>query len=314
MLAEETSALHENLAQMTEIEGALRTFNESFAAFLYGIKMNAFCIEWPEAPSEENLARARRRTADPATAPNPAASTPAPGAPVDEDDSYTTDPDLSTGDLRVQPRTTKAQSLRASQRPTRNEPDRRPTASTSRRAPERSTTRAPPPEQRPRAGSARFQESTRAKTHSEASRSRVGAATSRSAETAQARTAPKRIPLATKRRREVRQKTHAGVCRRYHRHHAARVPQRRRGAAAAAPERDPCAPLLGRAGHARYARRTHTVADIASPPDLPTGKVNKALIALLAANHVVRTSQNVRRRLTQGVVYRINTQRHGSLP
>ncbi|WFD03996.1 DASH complex subunit dam1 [Malassezia obtusa] len=275
MLAEETSALHENLAQMTEIEGALRTFNESFAAFLYGIKMNAFCIEWPEAPSEENLARARRRTADPATAPNPAASTPAPGAPVDEDDSYTTDPDLSTGDLRVQPRTTKAQSLRASQRPTRNEPDRRPTASTSRRAPERSTTRAPPPEQRPRAGSARFQESTRAKTHSEASRSRVGAATSRSAETAQARTAPKRIPLATKRRRE-----------------------------AFAEDIIDTMPLEYRNGDAGQRRLLQSVilallssgeqgmrvADIASPPDLPTGKVNKALIALLAANHVVRTS------------------------
>lgn len=50
---------------------------------------------------------------------------------------------------------------------------------------------------------------------------------------------------------------------------------------------------------------------------MPAGKVNKALIALLAANHVVRASQNVGRhgrQLTQGVVYRLNTQRHGTLP
>lgn len=56
------------------------------------------------------------------------------------------------------------------------------------------------------------------------------------------------------------------------------------------------------------------MADVAHPPDLPAGKVNKALIALLAANHVVRVSQNVRGPLTQGVVYRLNTARHTTLP
>lgn len=48
ILAEETAALHANLADMADIQQSLSTFNESFAAFLYGIKMNAFCVEWPE--------------------------------------------------------------------------------------------------------------------------------------------------------------------------------------------------------------------------------------------------------------------------
>ena len=48
ILAEETAALHANLADMADIHQSLSTFNESFAAVLYGIKMNAFCVEWPE--------------------------------------------------------------------------------------------------------------------------------------------------------------------------------------------------------------------------------------------------------------------------
>lgn len=48
ILAEETAALHANLTDMADIHQSLSTFNESFAAFLYGIKMNAFCVEWPE--------------------------------------------------------------------------------------------------------------------------------------------------------------------------------------------------------------------------------------------------------------------------
>ena len=42
-------------------------------------------------------------------------------------------------------------------------------------------------------------------------------------------------------------------------------------------------------------------AELAQAPDRPLGKVNKALIALLAANHVVRVSNHVcTARLTAG--------------
>ena len=55
ILVEETMTLHDNFAQISEIQHAMTAFNESFAAFLYGIKMNAFCVEWPEAPTEATL-------------------------------------------------------------------------------------------------------------------------------------------------------------------------------------------------------------------------------------------------------------------
>ena len=75
MLAEETTALQDNLAQIADIQHALSTFNENFAAFLYGIKMNAFCVEWPEAPTEASL-RALSRSAPP---------------PIEADQTYMTD-------------------------------------------------------------------------------------------------------------------------------------------------------------------------------------------------------------------------------
>ena len=75
ILAEETTALQDNLAQIAEIQQALSTFNENFAAFLYGIKMNAFCVEWPEAPTEASL-RALSRSAPP---------------PIEADQTYMTD-------------------------------------------------------------------------------------------------------------------------------------------------------------------------------------------------------------------------------
>lgn len=54
-LADETAALQANLEGVDEIQSALHTFDESFSMFLYGLKMNAFCVEWPEV-SDERLA------------------------------------------------------------------------------------------------------------------------------------------------------------------------------------------------------------------------------------------------------------------
>ncbi|WFC95782.1 DASH complex subunit dam1 [Malassezia brasiliensis] len=278
MLTEETAALQNNLTQLAEIDTALRTFNESFATFLYGIKMNAFCVEWPEAPSNENLARAQRRAQ---AAPSPRA--PATLAPVHADDSYTTNPDESMEEAlptRASQRGghgvrapapiqtnlrqgAKAGAASAASGRLGASTDRRPTASTDRR----------------------LGASTAA--------GRPAASTDRRpvASTADARV-PKRIPLAVKRRRE-----------------------------AFADDIIDTMPLEYRNGDASQRRLLHgvilallsagdqgvRVADVAHAPDMPAGKVNKVLIALLAANHVVRVSQN-------GVVYRLNTARHTSLP
>ncbi|PWN35237.1 uncharacterized protein FA14DRAFT_160468 [Meira miltonrushii] len=62
-LAYETATLQSNLEAVDEIQGALHTFDESFSLFLYGLKMNAFCVEWQEAPGEENFERAEERKA-----------------------------------------------------------------------------------------------------------------------------------------------------------------------------------------------------------------------------------------------------------
>lgn len=61
ILAEESGALQDNLERLSHIQNALSTFNESFGMFLYGLKMNAFCVEWPEAPTEEHLQRYEAR-------------------------------------------------------------------------------------------------------------------------------------------------------------------------------------------------------------------------------------------------------------
>lgn len=56
-LADEAATLAHNVQQMNELHDALGTFNESFAAYLYALKMNAFCVEWPQAPDENSFAR-----------------------------------------------------------------------------------------------------------------------------------------------------------------------------------------------------------------------------------------------------------------
>ncbi|EIW71650.1 hypothetical protein TREMEDRAFT_24092, partial [Tremella mesenterica DSM 1558] len=46
-LADEATTLSSNLNNLNELHDALGTFNESFSAYLYALKMNAFCVEWP---------------------------------------------------------------------------------------------------------------------------------------------------------------------------------------------------------------------------------------------------------------------------
>lgn len=50
-LNDEASTLAGNVAHLTELHNALGTFNESFAGYLYALKMNAFCVEWKQVGS-----------------------------------------------------------------------------------------------------------------------------------------------------------------------------------------------------------------------------------------------------------------------
>ena len=45
--------MHESLAR----------FSEDFASFLYGLNMNAFCVDFPEGPLAESFRRVREREA-----------------------------------------------------------------------------------------------------------------------------------------------------------------------------------------------------------------------------------------------------------
>lgn len=55
--ADEAATLSTNMQRLGDLHDALDQFNEGFAAYLYALKMNAFCIEWPEAPDTNSWAR-----------------------------------------------------------------------------------------------------------------------------------------------------------------------------------------------------------------------------------------------------------------
>lgn len=49
--------LESNLQHLQQVHESVTCFNESFASFLYGIQMNAWCVEFPEAPSHDSFVR-----------------------------------------------------------------------------------------------------------------------------------------------------------------------------------------------------------------------------------------------------------------
>lgn len=42
------ASLHANLEKLNDLSYVLETFNESFASYLYALRMNAFCVEWEQ--------------------------------------------------------------------------------------------------------------------------------------------------------------------------------------------------------------------------------------------------------------------------
>lgn len=53
--------LEANMMHLQLMHESLSRFGESFAAFLYGLNMNAFVVDFPEGPSKEGLGRWERR-------------------------------------------------------------------------------------------------------------------------------------------------------------------------------------------------------------------------------------------------------------
>lgn len=63
-LADEAATLTANIQRMNEMHEALEKFNEGFAAYLYAIKINAFCVEWNEAPDANSWRRLAELTSE----------------------------------------------------------------------------------------------------------------------------------------------------------------------------------------------------------------------------------------------------------
>ncbi|KAF8137624.1 hypothetical protein EV363DRAFT_1428489 [Boletus edulis] len=60
-LVDEAEALHANLANLGRLSTALRSFNESFASWLYVMDMNALTTDWLQAPTDASFQLARKR-------------------------------------------------------------------------------------------------------------------------------------------------------------------------------------------------------------------------------------------------------------
>lgn len=52
--------LEANMMHFQLMHESLARFSESFASFLYGLNMNAFCVDFPEGPSSESFLRDRQ--------------------------------------------------------------------------------------------------------------------------------------------------------------------------------------------------------------------------------------------------------------
>ncbi|KAI9773464.1 MAG: DASH complex subunit dam1 [Geoglossum simile] len=58
-LSDSMADLETNFEHLQSMHESLSRFTESFASFLYGLNMNAFCVDFPEAPISESFRRAR---------------------------------------------------------------------------------------------------------------------------------------------------------------------------------------------------------------------------------------------------------------
>ncbi|GME35594.1 DASH complex subunit Dam1 [Neofusicoccum parvum] len=58
-LSDSMADLEANFMHLQLMHESLARFSESFAAFLYGLNMNAFCVDFPEAPLPESFRRQR---------------------------------------------------------------------------------------------------------------------------------------------------------------------------------------------------------------------------------------------------------------
>ncbi|KAI0002374.1 DASH complex subunit Dam1-domain-containing protein [Xylariaceae sp. FL0662B] len=59
-LSDAVADLEANMMHFQLMHESLARFSESFASFLYGLNMNAFCVDFPEGPIPESFRRAKQ--------------------------------------------------------------------------------------------------------------------------------------------------------------------------------------------------------------------------------------------------------------
>ncbi|KAJ4423253.1 DASH complex subunit dam1 [Gnomoniopsis sp. IMI 355080] len=59
-LSDAMADLEANLMHFQLMHESLARFSESFASFLYGLNMNAFCVDYPEGPIPDSFRRAKQ--------------------------------------------------------------------------------------------------------------------------------------------------------------------------------------------------------------------------------------------------------------
>ncbi|KAB5542410.1 DASH complex subunit Dam1-domain-containing protein [Coniochaeta sp. 2T2.1] len=63
-LSDSMADLENNMMHFQLMHESLARFSESFASFLYGLNMNAFCVDFPEGPVAESFKRMRLQAQD----------------------------------------------------------------------------------------------------------------------------------------------------------------------------------------------------------------------------------------------------------
>ncbi|KXG53220.1 DASH complex, subunit Dam1 [Penicillium griseofulvum] len=63
-LADSMADLEANFMHLQLMHESLTRFSESFASFLYGLNMNAFCVDFPEAPISDSFNKAKQDEED----------------------------------------------------------------------------------------------------------------------------------------------------------------------------------------------------------------------------------------------------------
>jgi DASH complex subunit DAM1 len=93
-LSDGMATLDTNMQHLQSVHENLSRFSESFSAFLYGIKMNAWCVEFSEAPSGESFQR-DRTTVDERPKQEETTNTTEETKEADADTTYTTNDNQS---------------------------------------------------------------------------------------------------------------------------------------------------------------------------------------------------------------------------